>query len=322
MEDEILEKIKLMCPEKIELNSSQIVLTSIFSGTNKITKIEFVDDSRPLILREFGRVAFINPKNERNNFELVSKNGLGPRSLLCTDSFRIEEFISGETLLRSRCGEFAERIVPHLISFHSLPVRRDKNFTLKYIEKWSDLMLKNFAVHNSEFLSSEEKNLIKTVTNAVENEKEQILNLISKYPEPIVFCHHDFSYGNIIQSPEKFWIIDYEYAGPGFASVDLASFIIETMFDFSKPEFQFIPDEEMPYEQQRKFSDTYAEMTGKEKDVFWKDVVKSKAVVCYLGMLWASCKYVPGDVSMLAYANTRLSLYTHYKCEFLNLYLN
>ena len=53
----------------------------------------------------------------------------------------------------------------------------------------------------------------------------QSQNLYKKYP--LVLCHNDLLYANCINSNDKEYLIDYEYAGKNIALFDIASFISE-----------------------------------------------------------------------------------------------
>jgi thiamine kinase-like enzyme len=45
----------------------------------------------------------------------------------------------------------------------------------------------------------------------------------AQIPMPIVYGHHDTLPANLLQAPDKLWLIDYEYAGFGTAMFDLAN---------------------------------------------------------------------------------------------------
>ena len=160
--------------------------------------------------------------------------------------------------------------------------------------------------------SNLEKELISTILNGIESEEKEAKSLLPK-TDKVVFSHNDFSYGNIIFDNHKYWIIDYEYAGVGFPSIDLASYIIESMFDFSTPQYRFLPEDEISHSTQLEFVGKYSELARLDSDDLWNEVCKSKAVVCFLGMLWAACMYTPGNVDMLNYSLKRLELYYKYK---------
>jgi thiamine kinase-like enzyme len=45
----------------------------------------------------------------------------------------------------------------------------------------------------------------------------------AQIPMPIIYGHHDTLAANLLQAPDKLWLIDYEYAGFGTAMFDLAN---------------------------------------------------------------------------------------------------
>ncbi|OMJ72454.1 hypothetical protein SteCoe_29112 [Stentor coeruleus] len=311
-ENEIINRLKQSISSFNEIPNNSIHLTHLISGTNQIYKISSSCQNSPIIYREFGINNFISKEVERNNFLLVSSSGQGPRAFFQSEDFRIEEYL-GESLTRENCNSCAEEIIPSLISYHNLHKGFAPNSIFEYIHNWTEaFFLKSTKYKNN--LSELETVLLKNVKKSIKTFRDEVFDLLPKCDE-YIFSHNDFSYGNIIVGENKYWIIDYEYSGLGHPSVDLASFIIETQFDFSTPKYKYIPEDEMPIETQLKFVNRYADMARIDSDELWYDVNRSKAGLCYLGMIWAACQYQPGCADMLEYSLMRKELFLRYKRE-------
>ena len=311
MEDEVLNIIKSHLPSYMNACIDDTIITRIFSGTNTIFKVVNTANSSTVIFRKFGNNELISPVIERRNYQLVSNSGQGPISLVERPLYRIEEYIPGDTIKRHQVEQFSENIVPSLFSFHNLMEGSGELTTLTLINSWTQI-LKNKASSYINAIQSNEKMLLIHILESINNYEIEAKSLLPKC-DSLKFCHNDFSYGNIINSNGRFLIIDYEYAGLGHPSIDLATYIIEGMFDFSTPAYQYFPEDEMSITSQLNMIGAYSEIARLDPDDLWNDVCKSKAVVNYLGMIWAACMYNPGDVSMLNYSINRLDLYNKYK---------
>ena len=312
MDIELIEILKTSLPSHSTITETSSVITPIFSGTNRIYKIDSNTTPATVILRRFGSNGLISPEFERRNFELVSGSGQGPKSLYETSSYRIEEYLPGITLPREEVSESAEAIVPALYSYHQLSSGGDELCILKYINSWTCIACENFQKYYSmNNLSNEEKNIIAVISETIQSKEFKAKSFLPT-TEEMIFSHNDFSYGNIIKGPDRYWIIDYEYSGPGHPSIDLATYIIESMFDFSGPCYRYHPEDEMPYSSQVNFVAAYADMARLDSDDLWNDVCRTKAAVNYLGMLYAACLFSPGNLDMLHYSINRLELFNKY----------
>lgn len=311
-ENEIINKLKQSISSFNKIPNDSIHFTHLVSGTNQIYKISSSCQDSPVIFRKFGINNFISKEIERNNFLLVSTSSQGPRAFFQSEDFRIEEYL-GESLSRENCNSCAAELIPSLLSYHNLHRGFGPNSILEYIHNWSNaFFLKSIKYKNN--LSILETSLLKNVKKSIKIFKDEVFELLPKCDE-YIFSHNDFSYGNVIVGENRYWIIDYEYSGLGHPSVDLASFIIETQFDFSTPKYRHIPEDEMPTETQLQFVNRYADIARIDSDELWYDVNRSKACLCYLGMIWAACQYQPGCTDMLDYSLMRKELFLKYKRE-------
>ena len=65
-----------------------------------------------------------------------------------------------------------------------------------------------------------------------------MMQIYEKYPK--VLCHNDVLYANFIESDEKDYLIDYEYAGNNILLFDIASFLSENNINDNKVQLEFI----------------------------------------------------------------------------------
>jgi thiamine kinase-like enzyme len=300
--------LKTFIPSYTNADINQIVFSRLFSGTNIIYKAQ-CSDAENVIIRKFGSNSLVSREIEKRNFHVVSSSNLGPKCLYETEEYRIEQYIHGETLRRDQLERLAESVAPCLVSFHNIARGSGISSTESYIHNWKSQFISQVSECNS--ITYLEKEMISSILATISSEEGRVLSLLPN-TEDLIFSHNDFSYGNIIYDNTKYWIIDYEYAGLGYPSIDLASYIIESMFDFSTPEYRYIPEDEISYNSQLGFVGAYAEEARLDADDLWNEVCRSKAVLCYLGALWAGCMYKPGDVNMLRYSLTRLELFNKY----------
>ena len=297
--DQIIESVKRI-PEFAE---SEICVERLFSGTNIVSLVK--SNISAVVFREFRAAKLIDPNRERAVFSLASELNIGPKALIVEEKFRIEEFIPGRTMERTECSQYLESTALALSNFHSIPFHSTQNSILSYLENW-----KTECELNLSTLPSDSQ-----ILSLINSEWSTVLSLLVYNSEEFVLCHNDFSYGNLIITSTGVKVIDYDYSGFGHPSVDLATFCIETMFDFSQPVYQFLPQEELTKDQQQVFVQHYSRFSKRDFEDMWKKFLRSKATVCFLGALWAGCQYSEANTSMLDYMRIRLSLYNKYKNE-------
>ena len=299
----IIQDLKGFDPTEASLSISKL-----FSGTNFISIVEAPGIFKA-IFREFGESPLINRQREALTFKLASDSGLGPKILQSQADYRIEEFITGKTLQRLECGNHIASISRSLAQFHQMAEVGPENIITEYIQSWRAKLLNNL----SDFSIDSEKKL--ELISLVQEHYEEALKIVVNDSQEFVLSHNDFSYGNLIVQDQEILILDYEYAGPGHPSIDLASLIVETMFDFSQPEYQYLPQDELSLAHQELLVSSYSQARKMKAEVLWGQVARSKAVVCYLGALWAGCNYNDTKASMLDYALIRMQLFLKYKSE-------
>lgn len=286
--------------------SSEISVERLFSGTNIVSLVK--NNTCAVIFRQFKAAKLIDTQREREVFSLASQAGIGPKAILISENYRIEEFIEGTTMERTQCSQFLESTARSLANFHSIPMQSNENSIKQYLVNWKIQFEQNLHP-----LTSDPS--ISSMLNYVNSEFSSVLDLLVDNTEEFVLCHNDFSYGNLLVTPTGVRIIDYDYSGLGHPSIDLASFCIETMFDFSQPVYQYLPQDELKKDEQENFVRFYAEARNWDFDDLWKKFLHSKAIVCFLGAFWAGCQYSESNQSMLDYLRIRLSLYEKYKSE-------
>lgn len=286
--------------------NSEISVERLFSGTNVVSIVK--NNSSAVVFREFRAAKLIDTKIEREVFSLASQAGIGPKAVLISENYRIEEFIAGSTMERTQCSQHLESTAKSLADFHTIPIKSAENSIKLYLHNWKPQLEQTLSP-----IASDPS--ISSILVYLNSEFSSVLNSLISNPEELVLCHNDFSYGNLIVTPTGVRIIDYDYSGLAHPSIDLASFCIETMFDFSQPVYQFLPQDELRKEEQESFVRFYAHAKNWDFNDLWNKFLRSKATVCFLGALWAGCQYSESNPSMLDYLKIRLSLYEKYKTD-------
>jgi thiamine kinase-like enzyme len=291
-------------------SSLDIVVQRVFSGTNFVSIVsagDFQTSPKKAIFREFGSCELIDAERERMIFELASNSSVGPKMLLETQEYRIEEFLEGKTMERTTCINYLKSTAAALAEFHSLiDCRSSENSILAYLHNWRSKLNKNLSS------SSTLKKI--SLLHEIDSNFDEVATWQWPSSENVL-SHNDFSYGNLIVQDEKVRIIDFEYSGPGHPSTDLASFLIETMFDFSQSDYRFFPQDELPLQDQKSLVFHYCQLRNLDGEDMWLKVKKSKAIVCFLGALWAGCNFSEEKPSMIDYAFIRLELFNRFKNE-------
>jgi len=59
--------------------------------------------------------------------------------------------------------------------------------------------------------------------------QDTLATLLAQHPE-MVLCHHDLVMANFVGSPERLYLIDWEYAAKGLAVMDYAALAVEWGF--------------------------------------------------------------------------------------------
>ena len=111
-------------------------------------------------------------------------------------------------------------VIDILKKLHNLPIENIDRFDpFKLIKLYKSIALE------TEFV--DEKNII-----------NKAKKLYKKYP--LCFCHNDLLYANFLKSKERYYLIDYEYAGLNIALFDIASFLSENNINDKKLQVKFI----------------------------------------------------------------------------------
>jgi thiamine kinase-like enzyme len=295
------------------LTPSELKLSPLRGSFKTLYKIESKFVPSPIIYREFRESSLIPPELERRNFEMVAKAGLGPKCLASTSAYRLEEFIPGRQILRNQSEEIMDALVPSLSAFHSIANEACEPVTFGLIRQWT-LMLQTEAQIYLSCLEGEQKQVYEEILEAVGNERE-IVELMPK-TNATAFLHGDCFYGNIIFGKQKYWFVDYEYSEMGHPSIDLANFIMESMFEYNENRIGYFPESEISLSAQMDFVEKYADSKGIDSEDLWNDVCRAKAIVNCTKMLWAACSYRPHTEYLIDYAKIRLELFRRFKNSF------
>lgn len=302
----IFQKLKENIQDYQNLPDETISFEQLTGWTNKVYKVS-APSKEPLIFREFGSVPLVSEQLERRNFQMLSDANLGPKLLAQGEGFRVEQFLPGESLSRKEMGAYATQVGSVLSHFHQVQTGTGKPATQTFIENWSELFLKQSQTYELGENSPKLEEL-KILTDPEAH--KGVFSLLPK--SDLVFSHNDFSYRNILKTYNGLVIIDFEYADLSFPGIDLANYIVDSMFDYSRSVYEYFPEDQLSPSEESELVGTYAQESNLNEEDLTNQVQACKAAVNFMGALWAACNFTPPNYEYLEYSKVRLDLYNFY----------
>mmetsp|Transcript_1796 Transcript_1796/g.3894 ORF Transcript_1796/g.3894 Transcript_1796/m.3894 type:complete len:312 (+) Transcript_1796:1118-2053(+) len=289
--------------------SEVVDLKLLHCSTNQVYLVN--TNQGKVIYRIFGSLDLVDRELEKRNFKVVSDAGLGPKSLGGDSLYRFEEYVEGQTLGRLELVTYADALAPYIARFHAIPVEQGEPHLAKANRDWGVA----FATKASRWTcTGARRELLNEVLWLTTPEALQEVSTL--YPSsPLVFSHNDLSYFNILKHEGHFTILDYEYADPSFAAVDLAYYLNEILFDYTHSEYPGVRvclEDDMTPNQIHSFIEHYAESSALDAGQLAGEVAKSRASVDFMGALWAANmarEAEDGVFDFLMYAKLRLNEY-------------
>lgn len=145
-------------------------------------------------------------------------------------------------------------VIDILKKLHNLPIENIDRFDpFKLIKLYKSIALETKFI--------DEKNII-----------NKAKKLYKKYP--LCLCHNDLLYANFLKSKERYYLIDYEYAGLNIVLFDIASFLSENNINDKKLQVKFI----------RKYFNYF-------DDSLYGDIITMFNLLDLLWYYWASALY-------------------------------
>ncbi|OQR88381.1 choline/ethanolamine kinase, partial [Thraustotheca clavata] len=233
-------------------------MTNVIFTCSKPTPI-----NEKVLLRVYGSGtdAFFCRNEEMAVFQELSRNQFGVRLLGEFDNGRVESMIDGRTCTAAdiRNPILSQKIAIKFRQFHNVHVDIDRNpRILNNINK-----LFNDAKHKCA------KANISVDFTAFANDISTLTNLLRTVPSPIVFCHNDLQYGNIMLSSKTNDVvfIDFEYSHYNPRGYDLGNHFSEWCYDYHGETPEFGDFTKYPsVEEQRAFCRAYLSADGNIND--------------------------------------------------------
>lgn len=235
----------------------------------------------PLLLRVYGvNVSHVvDREKELSILSRLLRHNIGPRLLGCFGNGRFEQWLEDTAPLTA--SSMRERRVSCAIARRMRALHSGVQLTPTElasgpavwlcIDKWLRLVGQYFAKTASPEL--EEKILLSSFKKFAEAVRSYRLWMDSQPAEPLVFCHNDTQYGNLLlrgkgplEDDSRLVVIDFEYAAPNPAAYDIADHFCEWMADYHDQEKPwFLEKTRFPSESQQKlFLESYL---GPNEDV-------------------------------------------------------
>ncbi|KAJ9085925.1 hypothetical protein DSO57_1009253 [Entomophthora muscae] len=210
--------------------------------TNSIYAVENLNPPtkgpKKLLLRIYGIGAeqFVDRNKEIAWLSKLSACNVGPKLLGIFGNGRIEEFLESETLThediitKSTSIHIAKRMsdLHNLAKKYPAPSDTVPEF-LNCIRSWlplaKDQYLKMQHLVDSECFPID--------FNALEDKISRLEEITLASKAPLVFCHNDAQYGNILRlTSGELVVVDFEYAGYSLAAYDIANHFCEWMANY------------------------------------------------------------------------------------------
>lgn len=214
---------------RLRLAEPRILGLAIWHGTPKITPLRGglsnesydVSDARGRYVVRFSRdFPFHHVFRERELMAARAAHaaGFAAEVLHAEAGLMVSRFIEGQVFVEADVRARIERIGRLVRNFHDTMPRHVTGPSQLF---WPFHVIRDYArMLGSDAVAGRLPALL-----AVADELERV-----QTPLPIVFGHHDFLPGNLIDDGQKLWIIDYEYAAFSTGMFDLAGLASNASF--------------------------------------------------------------------------------------------
>lgn len=135
--------------------------------------------------------------------------------------------------------------VPHVLEFHETADPKKYAKAAKLLSKLHSKNVQLSFFFDPFFKLKQYKNAINTSFLHFANEK-QILNKVKKIYKPDTLCHNDVVQGNLLFTPQREYLIDWEYGAMNDRRFDIASFFSENQITNTDARKQFYDAYELP----------------------------------------------------------------------------
>jgi thiamine kinase len=206
-----------------ELSSRPVVVTELTGGrTNRSFLLEA--DGHKLVMRlnsPVKRVPGVDRASEIRIWDAASRAGLAPKVLHADKQtgVLITEFLDGSSWGKPDVDvKLTNRLIGVLEAVHNLTV---------------DAPLIDYAVHIEKFWRHIESRPCRPDVLLVQQRQpmQALVRILQKTPGRIGLCHHDPAPANVIDSEDRLYLLDWEYATRGPVIMDFAALCVEWNID-------------------------------------------------------------------------------------------
>jgi thiamine kinase-like enzyme len=231
--------------------------------------------------------------NELNASVAAYKAGISPEIVYDAPGVLVMRFIKGQTLTAENIRETAtlERILPLLKKCHYEVPKHLKAGALSF---WAFQVNRNYAGTLKDQSSRYNSQLGELM--AINDRLEKAVGRVN-----MAFCHNDMLAANFIDTDEKLWLIDWDYAG--FNS---------PLFDLSN----LATNNDLSHQQERWLLDSYFECDPSDK--LWRSYCAMKCASLLRESMWSmvSEQYSKIDFDYQQYTNEYMARFDRAYNEF------
>jgi len=242
----------------IEFAPEDLILVPYKSLTNTIISAELPRadaNPRKVLVRIFADTSkIINQRKERAIFSEVANQGMGPKVIVESDDFRIEQFIESRMLtnfeLRNRTlmRIFAELLCDfhyskNLDSQLVKVEKKEKPFIVTILDEWLQVFRQEYEMYCKHTTLPENKKVLEEMKFLLTPQfVDEFVRLLPKRTPELVVAHNDIHEGNILQLSQqrtKLILIDYEYCNYNYRAFDLSLYVTESALDYTYPVYPY-----------------------------------------------------------------------------------
>lgn len=334
-----------MVPGWRQLEDTELRVERVLGGiTNRIFCVSVKNDTQnqyysKVLVRVFGAEGIIDREKENEIFEQLAANTIAPSFIGEFTNGRIESWLQGRCISidEMRYPTISKAVAQKLAVLHRFQPKSSGN-NLQDSPVWESiygwLREAKVALKHLENRGVDETrmSLLRQIDlQVLEKELEFLRSALQKTPSPIVFCHNDLLFGNILydETSGTVHFVDFEYSGWNYRGFDIGNHFCECMggTDNGVPDYTKYPTEEQQHLFCQYYLGAYEGLKDvslvKEKDIKSLMIEANRYALLshfYWGM-WALCLSVDQtvDFDYLLFGVNRFKEYYRFREKFLEL---
>lgn len=212
---------------QVQLSGKPEIVRTLGAGLSNQSYLLQAGDTR-LALRINncdGRLPGIDRQREADIWQAAFEAGIAPALLHAQDRYLVSAFVAGDT-----CHS-AEQVFRLLEKCHAIKIDTPQLDYAQHIQTyWA-------RIEQSAITQSGTEQTGKPIEQALINERQAMMECLltlSAQQQAPVLCHHDPVMANVVGSPKRLYLIDWEYAAKGMAVLDYAALAVEWGFSDAK----------------------------------------------------------------------------------------